>query len=65
MDMASNETTESRDGAYMNMIAIVQSSGTGKSRLVHELAKKIFTIPLNLRNPKHGKYSISVSMHLC
>ena len=28
---------------------MVQSSGSGKSRLVHELAKMIFSIPFNLR----------------
>jgi hypothetical protein len=35
--------------AYWNQVAIVQSSGTGKSRMVHELSKLVFTIPLNLR----------------
>ncbi|KAB5590064.1 hypothetical protein CTheo_6486 [Ceratobasidium theobromae] len=33
---------------YANFVPIVQSSGTGKSRVVDELAKQIFTIPLNL-----------------
>jgi hypothetical protein len=31
--------------------AIVQSSGTGKSRMTDELAKTTFTIPMNLRDP--------------
>jgi hypothetical protein len=35
--------------AYSNQISIVQSSGTGKSRMVHEQAKLVFTIPFNLR----------------
>ncbi|KAB5592224.1 hypothetical protein CTheo_4321 [Ceratobasidium theobromae] len=35
--------------AYANFVPIVQSSGTGKSRAADELAKLIFTIPLNLR----------------
>ena len=34
---------------YSNQVALVQSSGSGKSRLVHELAKIIFSIPFNLR----------------
>jgi hypothetical protein len=36
---------------YSNYLPIVQSSGTGKSRMVDELAGEIFTIPLNLREP--------------
>ncbi|KAB5587907.1 hypothetical protein CTheo_8651 [Ceratobasidium theobromae] len=36
---------------YTNFIPIIQSSGTGKSRAVDELAKQIFTIPLNLSLP--------------
>lgn len=36
---------------YSSIVAILQSSGTGKSRMVDELAKLIFTIPMNIRNP--------------
>jgi hypothetical protein len=36
---------------YARYAAIVQSSGTGKSRLVHEVANTIFSIPINLRAP--------------
>ncbi|KAL4246586.1 hypothetical protein ABKN59_008467 [Abortiporus biennis] len=32
------------------------SSGSGKSRLVDELASLIFTIPINLRDPKESKW---------
>jgi hypothetical protein len=32
--------------------SIVQSSGMGKSRLVDEAAKQIFTLPFNLRSPE-------------
>ena len=34
---------------YMGHTSIVQSSGSGKSRLVDEVAKSIFTIPFNIR----------------
>ncbi|GJE94130.1 hypothetical protein PsYK624_102980 [Phanerochaete sordida] len=37
---------------YKNIIPIIQSSGAGKSRLVHEVANLVFTLPLNLRPPK-------------
>ncbi|KAI5116426.1 hypothetical protein M0805_008897 [Coniferiporia weirii] len=33
-----------------NCLHIVQSSGTGKSRAVHELGKLVFTIPFNVRS---------------
>ncbi|KAI6137216.1 hypothetical protein F5141DRAFT_1231205 [Pisolithus sp. B1] len=33
---------------------VIQSSGTGKSRTVHELAALVFTIPFNLRHPADG-----------
>jgi hypothetical protein len=35
---------------YSNQITIVQSSGTGKSRMVHEQASLVFTIPFNIRD---------------
>ena len=34
---------------YGNQISIIQNSGYGKSRMVHEQAKLVFTIPFNLR----------------
>lgn len=34
---------------YSNSVVILQSSGTGKSRMVHEQADLVFTIPFNLR----------------
>ncbi|KAJ3916378.1 hypothetical protein F5877DRAFT_80945 [Lentinula edodes] len=37
--------------SYGNLAAIVQSSGFGKSRTVDEIAKQVFTIPMNVRNP--------------
>ena len=43
------QTKQAAEAAYINTIAIIQSSGTGKSRLLHETATDIFTIPINLR----------------
>ncbi|KDQ13786.1 hypothetical protein BOTBODRAFT_188265 [Botryobasidium botryosum FD-172 SS1] len=34
---------------YANFVSLVQSSGTGKSRLLDEIAKTVFTIPFCLR----------------
>ena len=34
---------------YANFVPIIQSSGTGKSRTIHEMSKLVFTIPFNLR----------------
>ena len=41
--------------AYANMMSIIQSSGTGKSRLVDKLAEVVFTLPFNLRDPKENE----------
>ena len=38
-------------GDGLNHVSIIQSSGSGKSRLIHEVAKLIFSIPLNVRDP--------------
>ncbi|KAF9552071.1 hypothetical protein CPC08DRAFT_754966, partial [Agrocybe pediades] len=40
------------EGVYSKILPIVQSSGMGKSRTVHELATEIFTIPICLRESK-------------
>jgi hypothetical protein len=37
---------------YAYYIAIVQSSGMGKSRTVDEMSKKHIVIPMNLRDAK-------------
>lgn len=38
-----------------NYASVIQSSGTGKSRMVDEAAKLVFTIPLNLRKQVETK----------
>jgi hypothetical protein len=45
------------DGKFQSFTSVIQSSGMGKSRVVDEVAKRIFTIPLNLReeNDKTGE----------
>jgi hypothetical protein len=39
-----------KHGQHSTYLPVVQSSGTGKSRMVHELAQSVFTIPFNLRD---------------
>lgn len=34
---------------YSNTVSIIQSSGTGKSRMVDQLGHLVFTIPINIR----------------
>lgn len=40
---------------WSNVVAILSSSGTGKSRAADQLAILVFTIPFNLRAEKSGK----------
>jgi hypothetical protein len=47
---------------YSNTVVITQSSGTGKSRLVDEQAKLVFTIPFNLRSQADSKGQMIKSM---
>ncbi|KAF8550111.1 hypothetical protein OG21DRAFT_1514438 [Imleria badia] len=42
---------------YMNICAVIQSSGTGKSRMAHEQAKLVYTLPINIR----GTFGINVA----
>jgi hypothetical protein len=41
---------------YARVLAIVQSSGMGKSRMIDELSKSHFVIPLNLRDGESGRF---------
>jgi hypothetical protein len=57
-----DDMNESRgDMLYANFVPIVQSSGMGKSRLVDETAKLIFTIPFCFRTEEDGEDFISPS----
>ena len=51
-----------RSTSFTNSIALIQSSGCGKSRMVDEMAKLVFTIPINIRNPREGEHERSVCM---
>src|SRR6266404_7643533 len=42
------------DDAYAQYCSIVQLSGMGKSRLIHEFSRKHFLIPINLRRRGTG-----------
>ncbi|KAH9914972.1 uncharacterized protein B0H18DRAFT_1043513 [Fomitopsis serialis] len=47
---------------YAHHIVIVQSNGTGKSRMIDELAKKHFVIPINTRSTmsaEHGRHGLA------
>jgi hypothetical protein len=55
MDDARRDGQKDDDLFYMNQASIIQSSGSGKSRLVDEVARNIFTIPFNLRPAGESK----------
>ncbi|KZT00605.1 uncharacterized protein LAESUDRAFT_816421 [Laetiporus sulphureus 93-53] len=46
---------------YSNYVSIVQSSGTGKSRTVDEMARLVFTFPFNLRAEGDSGYAYPVA----
>ena len=48
-------------GRYARYLAIVQSSGTGKSRMIEELSKKHLVIPVNLRGSLDTGLSLFLS----
>ncbi|KAI6011427.1 hypothetical protein EDC04DRAFT_3145769 [Pisolithus marmoratus] len=50
--MLKNINSMDRGRVHASSATIIQSSGTGKSRMAHELATLVFTIPFNLRNPE-------------
>jgi hypothetical protein len=42
---------KSDQGGYSAIGTIIQSSGYGKSRMVDQVARQVFTLPFNLRDP--------------
>lgn len=50
---------------YSGYLPIIQSSGMGKSRLVHQLAQSVFTIPFNLRNRDETTFGIFILLVSC
>ncbi|KAF8329745.1 uncharacterized protein EI90DRAFT_2923766, partial [Cantharellus anzutake] len=44
---------------YGKSISVIQSSGTGKSRMLTEVGTHIFTLPICLRNPRDEGYPLS------
>ena len=50
---------------YAQHAVIVNSSGTGKSRMVDELAKTIITVPMCLRGPKSSGWIYYCSRFTC
>ncbi|KAF8329739.1 uncharacterized protein EI90DRAFT_1339440 [Cantharellus anzutake] len=44
---------------YCKSISVVQSSGTGKSRMLTEVGAKVFTLPICLRDPNDPGYPLS------
>ncbi|KAL4079270.1 hypothetical protein J3A83DRAFT_4368016 [Scleroderma citrinum] len=69
--MLKNINSMKRHAEYDSSVAIIQSSGAGKSRMVDEQAKLVFTIPFNLRDPEErftGAYPLEdteVRSYLC
>ncbi|KAH9902805.1 hypothetical protein C8Q73DRAFT_671837 [Cubamyces lactineus] len=55
MDIKAGKTSKR---SYHNILPIIQSSGTGKSRLAHEVASLIFTLPLNFHGRLENKSSV-------
>ena len=63
MDVKAGKTSSRSSGPYRNILPIIQSSGTGKSRLAHEVASLIFTLPLNVHGRLENKSSGELSSH--
>ncbi|KIM83548.1 hypothetical protein PILCRDRAFT_6971 [Piloderma croceum F 1598] len=53
--LLNNINCMSRDKPYSTSVIILESSGTGKSRMVHELSDLVFTLPFNLRPDSENK----------
>ena len=55
---------ESNEQVYANYLAIVQSLGMGKSRIVDEMSKRHFVIPMNLREADSTGRLIALTVYL-
>ncbi|KDQ06114.1 hypothetical protein BOTBODRAFT_181892 [Botryobasidium botryosum FD-172 SS1] len=44
---------------YAKFVPLIQSSGTGKSRLLDEMAKEAYVIPLNIRDSREKGYPLA------
>ncbi|KZS99725.1 uncharacterized protein LAESUDRAFT_732934 [Laetiporus sulphureus 93-53] len=56
-NIKSMSSSRRKDQLYSNYVSIVQSSGTGKSRTVDEMARLVFTFPFNLRAEGNSGYA--------
>lgn len=54
----------SNEHFYANYLAVVQSSGMGKSRTVDEMSKRHFVIPMNLREADSTGQFIALTVYL-
>jgi hypothetical protein len=52
-----------REKPYSKSVTIIQSSGTGKSRMVREQSDLVFTLPFNLR-PHHESKGQSLTLYI-
>ena len=55
---------ESLESDYGNTAAILQSSGTGKSRMVHQMRERVFVVPFNIRNVSDRTFTIAPHVSL-
>ncbi|KAI0329061.1 hypothetical protein GY45DRAFT_920209 [Cubamyces sp. BRFM 1775] len=58
MDVKAGKISPPSSWPYYNILPIIQSSGTGKSRLAYEVASLIFTLPLNVHGRLENKSSV-------
>ncbi|THU96003.1 hypothetical protein K435DRAFT_110563 [Dendrothele bispora CBS 962.96] len=64
VDLIKKNRENQTNYGYLNQVALIQSSGSGKSRMVDELAKLMPTIPINLRASADTKRESSGCYHL-
>jgi hypothetical protein len=52
------------EGPYSSVVSVIQSSGTGKSRMIDQLARSVLAIPFNIRSANDDR-GISLSCSYC